>query len=223
MGQDDQHLDATPDPQGIEHALAALRGIVDAQAALLMPLEWIDGGTIPANGKYCLQVHADLCRQKLLGLSDGTAARAVGIRPQTLARWLKVYPRLAHDLEKAAALANAQAAALLRVMMQGTGPTAFHALKLFLETHAPEFRKDVKVTVEHDFKSIAQQIRANVYGLPTAASVAGAAEVPPPEAEDEASEGDDGPRLLDAPAAAAAGDEIEVLAGAPVAEVPAWL
>jgi hypothetical protein len=148
----------------LDQPLEALRRIAQQQIDLLMPIQDIMGGRQSPNSLYGSEIHADLCRKKLMGLSDATAARAVGVTPQTLSHWRRAFPKLAYDMNQATALANAQAAALLQVMMQGPGPTAFHALKLYLETHLSEFQRTAKIEIEHDFKGIVRQVR-DIYGL----------------------------------------------------------
>ncbi len=195
-------LALTCDPAGQAAALATLREIVAEQVALLLPTEDIAGGVIAPQSKYSPEMHADLCRKVLMGLSQASAAQAAGIAPSTLRDWLAVYPKLSYDLERAAALANAQAAALLRVMMHGTGPTAFHALKLFLETHAAEFRQSTKVEVTHDLRTLARDIR-QMYSLPIDVD---AEEVEGGEASRRQRLLEPMPLLLDAPSSPAASD-----------------
>ena len=130
------------------------------------PIELILGGLPDDTGLYNSETHARLCRLKLLGLSDSTAARAVGVPPEKLSEWVRRYPKLRDDIKKAEALSVGQAAALLRAMMHGEGPIAFQAVKFFLSTRSPEFKEKTEVeisTVDHE--AVRKAIRSNMYGL----------------------------------------------------------
>lgn len=130
------------------------------------PIELILGGLPDDTGLYNPETHARLCRLKLLGLSDSTAARAVGVPPEKFSEWIRTYPKLRDDIRKAEALSVGQAAALLRAMMHGEGPVALQAVKFFLSTRAPEFKEKTEVEITNvDHESIRKAIRSNMYGL----------------------------------------------------------
>jgi hypothetical protein len=68
-------------------------------------------------------------------------------------------------MDMAAQLANAHAAVLLRALMEGDGPTALQAIKLFLTTHAPEYKERQTIEVSIDHQEVVRVIRTNLYGL----------------------------------------------------------
>lgn len=117
-------------------------------------------------GKYSADMHAKVCRLKFLGLSDAATARALRISPSTMIDWKIKYPQLACDMETAKELANADAAGILKELMDGDGPTAFNAVRYFLSSHSPEFREPSAVPPPTDINVTIQQIRQQIYGLP---------------------------------------------------------
>lgn len=145
-----------------------MRILIERSLEMLIPVE---AQPPPVDGRYSSKynsfVHAKLCRMRLLGLSNSSAANACGISAPTLAVWLRKYPKLSSDLDSATNLANAHAALLLRRMMQGNDATAFQAVKLFLTTHAPEFRErsTVDIGVAESPENVVDQIRRGMYGI----------------------------------------------------------
>jgi hypothetical protein len=118
--------------------------------------------TTRPNSKYSAITHAELCRLKVLGLSDANAARAVGILPQTLARWHEEYPELEADMAQAAQLATASVAHLLFKFMEGDQPHALNAVKFWLSTRTDEFREKAEVVVS---KTTSHELNVAVQGI----------------------------------------------------------
>lgn len=106
-------------------------------------------GQIEEFGKYSNEIHAELCRMKLLGMSNQTAAQAVGISPSTLSKWIREIPQLESDLEQCAAIALSEVSKRLFQLMDTDGPTAFQAVRLFLTTRSEEFREKSEITTTH--------------------------------------------------------------------------
>lgn len=145
-----------------------IRKAIDTSLSLLVPVEPqpVRYDDDKSGTKYDAFKHAQLCRMKILGLSDTAAARAVGIAPLTLKNWLERRPKLVFDLAHAAELANAQAALLLRGLMHGNDATAFNAIKLFLTTHSPEYRERTVVeVVPSEPGEVLDKIRRGMYGI----------------------------------------------------------
>lgn len=163
-----QVSDLAADDAVMGPVLETLRGIADEAARILIPEEHGDfgGEPVPARSKYGPRMHAQLCRMRLLGLADASAARAVGIAPKTLAEWKERWPKLAHDMETAAELANAHAATILQALMRGGGPTAFQAVRFFLTTHSKEFREPETAAPTIDVNVTLASIRQQIFGLP---------------------------------------------------------
>lgn len=155
----------------------------------MYPTEGPCGGLNRRDGYSC-ELHAKLCRRKLLGLSDRAAAKSIGISPKTLTLLKRRYPKLAADMESAAELANAHAALLLRGLMEGGGPTAFQAIKFFLTTHSPEFKEVQHVDVQVDVGQTMRRIRTGLYGLPAGPDEPGEGSGPSDPAEGDAGGGE---------------------------------
>jgi hypothetical protein len=82
-----------------------------------------------SNSKCSAMIHSELCRLKVLGLSDANAARAVGVTPPMLSRWHEEYPELEADMAQAAQLANAAVARLLFKFREGDQPHALNGCR----------------------------------------------------------------------------------------------
>jgi len=95
----------------------ALAGVGRKILRLAEPTEAPVMGEPPA-GKYCSVMHAELVRMKILGLSDQEAAQSAGISAETLRRWRVRHSKLNYDLDQAFDLSTAQAAAILRKLME---------------------------------------------------------------------------------------------------------
>lgn len=133
-------------PQGVtaEHFKQVLE-LTDPLAVTLR------GGSLGRPGsKYSPIIHGELCRFKILGLSDAECAKAVGITTHTLRAWFSIYPMLESDLRQAETLAVASVANILQQFMREEGPVGLNAVKFFLSTHSKSFRErgSVAVTVE---------------------------------------------------------------------------
>jgi len=144
--------------------MQALKDIADESLKILMPIEPHVNGLRPC-GKYNSLMHARLCRLKMLGLSDANSARSLGLSFQTIKAWRERYPKLADDMHTAASLGIAHAAAILQGLMQGSGPTAFNAVRFYLTTHAPEFAEKQHVEITGDVQHTIRTIRSALFGL----------------------------------------------------------
>jgi len=115
---------------------------------------------------YGAIIHGELCRMKMLGLSDINAAKAVGLSARQLQRWCDRYPMLKKDLDRAAQLVNAKVAQLLFKMMGEKGPVGLNAIKFFLSTHAEEFRERAEVNLNtHGGLAELESAIRSVYGV----------------------------------------------------------
>jgi hypothetical protein len=138
---------------------------------VMVPIEIIDGGDysqavdMRTGARYSAHMHASLVRFKMLGMSNASCAKAVGMAPETLNKWCIAFPKLGFDLEQATELSKAYAAVLLREMMKGKDVTAFNAIKLWLQSIAPEFRSRAEVgIVSVDIKTV-EDIKGKIYGI----------------------------------------------------------
>lgn len=141
-------------------------------------------------GKYTPHKHAMICRFIMLGLSESSAAIAAKISVSTLNLWKAKYEQLAEDMQRAAALASAEVCRKLFGFMQGSGPVAFNAVKLYLERRTREFADAQQVNIAVvDAGAIREAIGA-IYGIaPQGQGVvavqdmggADAAPLPPPQ------------------------------------------
>ena len=169
MGSDPDNTFVLDPAPGSKSAETTLAEIVDLQMRLLCPPDLSVTTPIHENSKYSPLAHAQLCRMRMLGMSNTTAAKAAGISTSTLTAWIERYPKLAHDLEQADALKSAHVMVLLQQMMVADGTTAFSAVRLYLETHAPEFRRiqTLELQVPENPEQARDQIRQGLYGLPS--------------------------------------------------------
>ena len=165
LGDDDVVVDADSAFEALD---AQTKALIDRSLEFLVPVEPQPPSSAPVLSDYDSFIHAKLCRVRLLGLSNTSAARACGISPSTLSVWMKQRPKLALDMDSASELANAHAALLLRSMMKGDGPVAFNAVKFFLSTRSTDFRERAVVELTtSDPADVIRNIREGMYGLST--------------------------------------------------------
>jgi len=124
--------------------------------------------------KYNVILHSELCRMKMIGFTDASAARAVGITPATLMSWFTTLPQLQIDMEQAAVLGSAEVVKLLFQYMNEKGPVGLNAVRFFLSTRTDEFREKAEVTVKSATPDELRQAISNIYGLADYASESGA-------------------------------------------------
>lgn len=144
---------------------AVFAEIAEQAAALLFPPPDEIPTSVGDRWTYDGRMHGKLCRAKFLGLSDTAAARTCGLSLNELESMRERHPRLDEDMDAAADLATAHAAALLRGLMEGKGPTALQAIKFYLRTHSPEYQEKRTVEVNVDQRETIRLIRENLYGL----------------------------------------------------------
>ncbi len=132
----------------------------------LYPVEAVYGGYTDRSDAYDAIMHAQICRFAVLGLSTSTIARAVGITPATLGRWLQKYPKLNSDIYRAQSASVTDAVLRLRKMMGGDDPTALKAIIFFLQSRSPDFAEKTRLEVSTvDEKTLGQDIRREIYGI----------------------------------------------------------
>lgn len=141
-------------------ALAALQ--------LLDPLLIVERSGDPSTDgtKYSIVAHSELCRFKMLGMTDANAARALGIAPKTLMAWGERFPQLRRDLQQAAQLATAHVTGMLFGLMSDSGPVALNAIKFWLSSRTDEFKEkaELAITTAAGVGEIENAIR-HVYGV----------------------------------------------------------
>ena len=115
---------------------------------------------------YGAVIHSKLLRLKMLGITDANCAKAAGLNPKTVARWLTRYPMLRIDMDRAEQSAVARAAKRLFELMDDDGPVALNAVKFFLSTHAEEFREraELHLRAKPDTAELIKAIR-DVYDV----------------------------------------------------------
>jgi len=162
-----EEADVSPEDAAPQDAvLAAIHDLARVTAELLTPPDFSVVTDIPPQSKYSPLIHSTLCRLRMLGMSNASAARAAGIAPTTLTRWLKQFPKLACDLDRAEQASNGYVMVLLRRIMESDGPTAFRAIRFFLETHSPEFKRRQVLEVQpSDGDEVVRKIGSDLYGL----------------------------------------------------------
>ncbi|MBV6429780.1 MAG: hypothetical protein KIPDCIKN_04355 [Haliscomenobacter sp.] len=110
--------------------------------ASLVPIDFwhpkVNGGRRFTAG-YSAIVHRKVCQLAMLGFTDSSIAKSVGVSSGTLASWKRKYPWLATDLERYRAIGVAAAASKLRELMEGSPEVAFEAVRFFLERRSEEF------------------------------------------------------------------------------------
>jgi len=142
---------------------AAVSGLLELLDPLSITLR--GGGTQNPRDDYGAVAHSELCRFKVLGLSDENCAKAVGIGASTLRRWLDRYPMLRSDMDRVAQLVNAEVAQLLIGFMTDTGPTGLNAVKFWLSTHADEFKEGAEITIKTDGRDQITKAIRDIYGV----------------------------------------------------------
>lgn len=110
-------------------------------------------------------IHASIIRFKMLGLSDDAVAAAVSISGATLAKWKNSYPKLAYDLRQAIELSKAHVILLLRELMKKEDQTGLGAIKFFLESIAPEFKKKADLSISTLGMQTIGDIKRVIYGI----------------------------------------------------------
>jgi|GEM_PF-4351390 len=107
----------------------------------------------------------DLCRFVALGLSEQSAARAIGISVQTLKAWKREIPGVMEEIVRARYLAIGAVASILRMfMVSENDAVALRATEFFLKTRSKEFREKQEVEVEFDTTSLQRKIKEDLYG-----------------------------------------------------------
>lgn len=147
-------------PETAQSTIAAILNLIDPNSVALR----VPQSVAPRDprSKYSALIHAELCRLKVLGLSDANAARAVGISPGTLTDWQQRYPELETDMAQAAQLTTASVAQLLFRTMEGDQPHALNAIKFYLSTRTDEFREKSEVVIT---KTSKEELNIAVQGI----------------------------------------------------------
>lgn len=144
-----------------------LRDVGKQIDALMFPVEPVIDRDVHPSSPYDALMHAKLCRFRCAGLTLGECAKAAGISPTTLSNWLKRYPRLEADLDRALALSTTRAAMLLQGMMTGNDAVAFQAVKFFLTSRSSAFRERAPKdnAAAKSARDVAVFIRETVFGI----------------------------------------------------------
>jgi transcriptional regulator with XRE-family HTH domain len=107
----------------------------------------------------------DLCRMVALGLTEQSAAKAIGISVKTLQRWKANIAGVAEEISRAKHLATGAVTAILRHLMTSENDAvALRAVEFFLTRRSKEFREKQDIEIEFDMARLQKKIRDEIYG-----------------------------------------------------------